>query len=124
MQEKRPPSDRQHAPHLVQATTRNARTKNPNDDRAGPSAPTVITSHFSDRGALSMRLRSTRRWQDRRRTCRIWLFFRSRAALRSAGGACPRFAAGRAALLLWCGSEVGLGFELVGVAAAVDLDSR
>ena len=58
---------------------------------------------------------------DRQHTAeRLFLQIKSQLA----GGACPRFAAGRAVPLLWCGSEVGLRPELIGVAAAVDLDAR
>src|SRR5215203_3195044 len=64
-----PTSDRQDAPHLVQAATGNARTKEANGVRAGRPRPADSAPQSSDRGALSMRLHSTRRWhsdQERR----------------------------------------------------------
>ena len=59
----------------------------------------------------------TRRGHGRQAAhCRIWLFRQIRSL--------ARFAGSRAAALLWCRSEIGLRFELIGIAAAVDLDAR
>jgi hypothetical protein len=82
-----PTSVRPDAPHLVQAATGNARTT-ANGFRAGrprPADSTVVRS-----GALSMRLHSTRRWQDRQHTAESGSF-RSRAGLRT--GQAARFLA-------------------------------
>ena len=49
-------------------TTASARTKNPNGVRAGRPRPADSTPQSSDRGARNMRLRSTRRRQDRQHT--------------------------------------------------------
>ena len=79
------------------STTGSARTKNPNGVRAGRPRPADSTPQSSDRGARNMRLHSTRRWQDRQHTAESGSPFRSRPAP-PAGGACPRSAAGRAAV--------------------------
>jgi len=91
-----PTSHRQDAPHSVQATTGNARTKDPNGVRAGHQRPADSTPQPSHRGARNMRLHAARRWQDRQHTAESGSSFQIKRRVRPAG-ACPHFAAGRAA---------------------------
>ena len=96
-----PTSDRQHTPHLdAGTTTASARTKNPNGVRAGRPHPADSTPQSSDRGARNMRMPRGDGGTGRTgSTLPNLALFRSRAALRRPGGACPRSAAGRAASL-------------------------
>src|SRR5215213_4941462 len=91
-----PTSDRQDAPHSAQATTGNARTRDPNGVRAGRPRPADSTPQPSHRGAQNMRLHAARQWQDRQHTAESGSSFQIKRRVRPAG-ACPRFAAGRAA---------------------------
>jgi hypothetical protein len=90
-----PTSDRPHAPQAA-TTTSSARTRPPNSVPAGrprpaDSTPAVRSQRSEHEDALHAAM------AGQAAHCRIWLFFRSRAGLRPASGACPRFAAGRAA---------------------------
>jgi hypothetical protein len=82
-------NDRQHTPHLVAGTTTaSARTKDPDNVRTRQPHPADSTLQASDRVARNRRLHlpaATAGWPH---NCRnLALCFRSRASLRSAGGA-------------------------------------
>jgi hypothetical protein len=92
-----PTGHTQDAPHSVQGTSGSARTNNPNGVPAGRPRPADSTPQSSNRGAQNMRLHSAR-WQDRQQHAAESGSSDQGPGSARLAGACPRFAAGRAAV--------------------------